>query len=188
MNKVKYGLEQVHIAFVDEQGGYEAPESIDGAVNFSASPEGDETEFYADNVKYFVDQFNDGYTGDIELANIPDDIISEMLGMTIDDNEMLVESVDDTPKEFALMAQMKGDDRDRRFVFYRCRAGRPDQEANTTEGSIDPQTDSLPLTMMPIDEEGDDYGVVRAVIEDTGDNTDAYDAFFDQVVMPNETI
>ena len=189
-NKVKYGLEQVHIAFVDDEAegvDWKEPEHIEGAVNFSASPEGDETEFYADNRLYYYDETNDGYTGDLELANIPDEIISEMLGNEIDDNGMVVETTEDTAKEFALMAEMKGDERDRRFVYYRCKAGRPDNEAATTEGSIDPQTDSVPLTMMPIDTDEKD-GLVRAVIEKDEDNEEIYESFFGKVVLPNEEV
>ena len=159
--------------------GWGTPQEIEGAVNFSASAEGDETEFYADNMKYYIDETNDGYTGDLELAKIPDDIAAEMLGMTIDNNEMLVENVNDTKKEFALMAQMKGDDRNRRFVYYRCKAGRPDDEAATQEGSVDPQTDSIPLTMMQLED-----GAVRAVIERTTENATTYDNFFDSVTLP----
>jgi len=49
-NKVKYGLEQVHIAFFSEQSTPETPawgtpQPIKGAVSFSTSPEGEESEF-----------------------------------------------------------------------------------------------------------------------------------------------
>ena len=185
-NKVKFGLEKVHVAFrgaTDGTTGWETPQKIDGAVNFSASAEGDETEFYADNIKYFRHQSNNGYTGDLELAKIPDEIAADMLGMTIDNNGMLVENVNDDPKEFALLAQMQGDERNRRFVYYRCEAGRPDDEAATTESSIDPQTDTIPLTMMPLQDEAE--GTVRAVIEKTDSNATTYDDFFDSVTLPN---
>ena len=84
--------------------GWGEPKHIPGAVNLSTSPEGEQTEFYADNRKYFIDETNDGYTGDLEFANIPDEILAEILGMSIDNNGMLVESANDDSKEFALMA------------------------------------------------------------------------------------
>ncbi len=42
--------------------------------------------------------------------------------MKIDANGMVVESVDDRPKEFALLGQVKGDERDRKFVYYRVKS------------------------------------------------------------------
>ena len=47
-NKVKFGLEQVHIAFKGANG-YENPQAILGAVNLTMNPEGGETAFYANN-------------------------------------------------------------------------------------------------------------------------------------------
>src|SRR5690554_4952906 len=132
-NKVKFGLEQVHIAFFSEEStpetpAWDTPQPIKGAVGFSSSPEGDESEFYADNTKYYTHTKNNGYTGELETALIPDTILAEMLGQTIDTNGMIVESANDKPKEFALMGQVQGDEKDRRFVYYRCKAARPSQE------------------------------------------------------------
>ena len=190
-NKVKFGLEKVHIAPLDEeaeeQPGWETPEEVPGAVSFSISPEGDETEFYADNTKYFIHETNDGYEGDIEMAKIPDEMLATILGMEIDDNGMLIETVDDDPKEFALMFEVSGDERDRRTVLYRCQAGRPDQEANTNEGSVDPQTDTLPITVMPVDE-GEHEGLVKGVIEKDEENEQVYEEFFDEVTLPNKEV
>ena len=186
VNKVKYGLEQVHIAFFSEQSTAETPAwkgpiPIKGAVSFSTSPEGEESEFYADNTKYFTHTTNNGYTGELEVANIPDDILAEMLGMTIDSNGMLVESADDEPKEFALMGQIQGDQKNRRFVYYRCKASRPGQESSTTEASVTPTTDTLSLTILPLESNK----LIKGVIELNETNQAVYDAFFDAVTLPD---
>jgi len=162
--------------------GWGDPGEINGAVNLSTSPEGDETEFYADNSKYFTYTSNNGYTGDLEVANIPDDILAEMLGMTIDDNGMLVESSEDKAKEFALMGQVQGDEKNRRFVYYRCKASRPSQESATTESSVDPSTDTISITMLPTEDEGK---YVKGVIELSDSNTGVYGSFFDAVTLPS---
>lgn len=185
-NKVKYGLEQVHIAFFSDEStpenpSWDTPIPIKGAVSFSTSPEGEQSEFYADNTKYYTYTSNNGYTGELEVANIPDDILAEMLGMTIDSNGMLVESADDKPKEFALMGQIQGDQKNRRFVYYRCKASRPGQESSTTEASVTPNTDTVSLTILPLESNK----LIKGVIELNDTNQTVYDSFFDQVTLPD---
>lgn len=185
-NKVKFGLEQVHVAFfaedsTSENPSWDTPIHIKGAVSLTTSPEGEENEFYADNTKYFTYTSNNGYTGELEMANIPDDVLAEMLGMTIDSNGMLVESAEDKPKEFALMGQIQGDQKNRRFVYYRCKASRPGQNSSTSEASVTPNTDTLSLTILPLESNK----VIKGVIELNDSNQAVYDAFFDQVTLPN---
>ncbi len=169
---------------VDGTPGYGVPKAIKGVVEFSTSPEGDTTEFYADNTKYFTYTTNNGYTGDLEQALIPRDIVSEMLGQTIDNNGMLVESGNDKPKEFALMFQVQGDQKNRRLVYYRCQAARPSENNSTKEASVTPTTDTLNLTMLPTE---DDAKYVKGTLELADDNSNqaAYDAFFDAVLLPS---
>ena len=162
--------------------GYGIPKSILGAVGLSTSPEGDETKFYADNTKYFTYTSNNGYTGDIEMADIPNDILSEMLGMTFDNNTMLIEYANDEPKEFALMFQVQGDQKNRRMVYYRCKTARPGEENNTSEASVNPTTDTLSLTMLPTE---DTSKYVKGKLELSDTNQAAYNAFFDAVLMPS---
>lgn len=157
------------------------PQAIPGAVGFSASPAGDESEFYADNTKYFTHSTNNGYTGELEVAKVPDSILAEMLGMAIDSNGMLVESANDKAKEFALMGQVQGDEKNRRFVYYRCKASRPAEENATTEASVTPTTDTVTLTMLALD---NDSKVVKAVLELNDTNQAVYDAFFNAVTLP----
>jgi len=162
--------------------GWGIPKAVPGAVGFSTSPEGDTTEFYADNTKYFTYTTNNGYTGDLEMANIPDEILAEMLGMTIDSNGMLVESANDVGKEFALMFQVQGDKKNRRMVYYHCKADRPSEENSTNEASVNPTTDTLSLTMLPTEDENK---FVKGKLQLSDTNQTVYDAFFDAVLLPN---
>jgi len=72
-NKVLYGIEQCYIAKIIEQEGqitYGTPFPMPGAVGLSFEPEGEETAFYADNIKYYIASSNQGYSGDRKgLAN-----------------------------------------------------------------------------------------------------------------------
>jgi len=186
-NKVTFGLEKVHIAFVDEaattQPAWGVPIHIPGAVRFAPEPQGEESTFYADNGPYFTYMSNNGYAAELEIANIPDAVLAEMLGWEIDSNGMLVETTDGTPKEFALLGQVLGDKKNRRFVYYRCKASRPSKEHGTRAESVEPNTDTLNIRILPVELDG--KNVVRGVLELNDTNATAYNSFFNSVYVPN---
>lgn len=158
------------------------PIAIPGAVSFKPKPEGKESKFYADNSSYFVVTSNNGYTADLEIALIPDSVLAEMLGWEIDANGMLIEIADALPKKFALMGQIEGDAKNRRFVYWDCQASRPSKEEKTKGENIEPNTDVLSLTIFPIEIGG--KNVVKGVLELSDTNAAAYNAFFDAVTVP----
>ena len=145
-NKVRFGLERVHIAFRDttaeEQPAWETPIHVPGVVNLSTTPEGGESAFYADNTKYYVRYVNNGYTGELEMAIFPDEILAEMLGWEIDDSGMLIEDADANAKEFALLAQIQGDVRNRGLCSTAALlTGRPDPATSTETITPRPRPD-----------------------------------------------
>ena len=79
-NKVKYNLKNVHAAKLKETVSssgeitfsYENPKAIPGAVSISLDAEGESTPFYADGIVYFRSVTNNGYSGDLEIALIPE--------------------------------------------------------------------------------------------------------------------
>ncbi len=86
-NKVKYGLSNVHYAVATEVGGvitYGTPVAIKGAVNLSLDAQGDETNFYADDSKYYNTFSNTGYSGDLEVAKFPESFYADIFGYTSD--------------------------------------------------------------------------------------------------------
>lgn len=186
-NKVTFGLEKVHVAFFDEtsptQPAWETPIPIPGAVRFTPTAVGESTNFYADNTLYFSYTANNGYTAELEMANVPDAILAKMLGWEIDENGALIEVSDAIPKHFALMAQIQGDKRNRRFVFYDCVASRPAKERTTKAESITPATDVLNLTISPIEIGG--RMIVRGEMELSDTNQTEFNNFFSAVYVPD---
>ncbi len=184
-NKVIFGLEQVHIAFKDTtktSADWKTPVAIPGAVRFAPTAQGQESTFYADNGPYFVATSNNGYTAELEMALVPDTILAEMLGWEIDSNGMLVEFTDGIPKEFALMGQVQGDVKNRRFVYYNCKASRPAKELTTKGENTEPKTDVLTLTILPIEHNG--KRIVKGTMELNETNATAYNGFFAAVTLP----
>ena len=183
-NKVRFGLDNVAIALLkDDESGYETPVKIPGAVNLSTSPEGDNEVFYADNGPYYTIATNAGYTGDLEIALIPDDIKAKILGWSIDNNGALVEVADAVAKPFALLFEVNGDQKKRRNVFYSCTASRPEEENATTEDTATPTTETLSITMIP--REINDKKVTKLSIELSETNKAVYDAFYTSVLEPS---
>ena len=162
-NKVKYNIQNVHYAvFDDEQSTYGTPVHIPGAVSLTVDPTGDDSIFWADGVKYYVAYNNTGYEGDFEVALLPDSFRIDVLGDTLDTKNVLVEKNDAPTKQFALGFQIDGDKESTFFWYYNCTASRPSTEANTTEESKDPETDSLSWTCAPNAD-----GIVRVKTTDT---------------------
>lgn len=164
-NKVKFGFKNCYYATITESDGditYGTPVQLKGAVSMSLTPSGDTTEFYADDSLYFSDVNNNGYEGTLELALVPDDFKIACLGVTKDENDVLVEDSTTVNAPFALLCEFTGDDKERKFVFYNCMASRPDLAGTTKGESIEVQTETLNLTIRPTAD-----GVVKAETSET---------------------
>lgn len=182
-NKVLFGLENVHVAFYDEETKkYDEPTHIPGAVNLALTPEGEEYKFYADNMLYYVVNSNNGYTGDLEMALIPDDFLVESLGWEIDENGLVVEIADGIQKPFALLYEVKGDKHGRRYAFYNCMTSKPSQENSTTGETPEVDTQTLTITVSP--KKINDKNVIKAAVELNESNATIFNNFFDEVVEP----
>lgn len=188
-NKVRFGFKNVHLAFLDNesetQPSWKKPIRIPGAVSFSAKPEGDSSDFYADDGVYFRITANNGYAGDLAISLLPDEVKAEMFGWKFDDNGTLIEDANGMCKPFALMGEVSGDVRNRRFVFYSVQAERPDDSLKTKEKGIDPQTETIPVKIAPIDIEG--MNIVKGTMELSDTNKEKFGSFFESVYKPTFT-
>jgi len=180
-NKVKYGLKNVHYAVVTEVNGtvtYGTPKAVPGAVNLVQNPAGDPVEFYADDVMYFEESTNNGYTGTLEMALIPDEFRVDVLGDEIDSNGALIENANAHPNKIALMFEFDGDQKKTRHVNYNVSVTRPNVEGETRTNTKTPKTETLPITVRPALDSGD----VKAKLEQ--DQT-GYSTFYSAVYLKN---
>jgi phi13 family phage major tail protein len=187
-NKVTFGLKNTHYAVItgkDEQGNpiYGTPKPYPGAVSLSPDAEGDQNVFYADDIAYYVVDSNNGYSGDFEAADVPDDFKIDVLGYLRDANGMLVEVADAVKKDFALMGEITGDAKQRKFIYYNVTSGRPTGDLNTKNDSTEPDTKTVALTMTPIEISGKQ--VVKGKIELNDTNAEKFNSFFDAVLLPD---
>lgn len=184
MPKVKYGLKNVHYAIVTETtntttgavtSSYGTVKAWPGAVSVSFDPQGDTTNFFADDGQYFSADQNAGYSGDFESALIPDDVYTSVFGQTKDANDVFIESNQDVKKYIALMFEFAMDASARRFLLYRCTFTRPSIASQTKGESIEVQTETVTLTATP----RPDDGRVKAHMNKA--NTAAYNNWYSAV-------
>ena len=148
-NKVRFGLKNVHYAVLSGST-YGTPVAVPGAVSLDMSPAGDTNKFYADNIAYYVSVSNQGYEGTLEIAKIPDAMLTDIWGFTLGStSKVLTESAFTEAKTFALLFQIDGDQNNDHFVIYCCTVARPNIGSQTIEASKEPKTQSIDLTAAP---------------------------------------
>lgn len=181
-NKIKYGLCNVHYAKVtvgeDGKVTYAVPVKIPGAVSLSIKPVGSANPFYADNIEYFNAVTNNGYDGDLEIANIPDAFRTDILKESLDETDkVLTENAGNVSSGyFALLYQFEGDVKARRHVLYYCNAQRPEQAGKTKAEKTEPETEKLSISARP---RPDTLDVKKSTTEATP--AAVYDAWFTKV-------
>lgn len=182
-NKIKFGLSRVYYAkaTIDPSTGeatYDTPVALPGAVSLSMDPSGESNKFYADNIAYATFAANAGYEGTLEIALISDSFRQTILGEVVQSN-IQYEKAEATTTPFALLFQFEGDESATRHVFYNCTASRPNVSSQTTEESVDVQTESLDITVGAIYNAVLDANIVKGKCSDA--ESDEYDDWFTSV-------
>lgn len=152
-DKVKFGIKNVNVfpitAWNDGVPTYGSKISIPGTVSLSLDKQGDTNDFYADNIKYYTSVANNGYSGTLEVAIIPDDFRTKILGYKTDTKSVLVEDIVE-PSHFAMTFEEDGDQDGTKFVLYNGTASRPSLDKSTTTESKEPSTQTLDISFAPL--------------------------------------
>ena len=181
-NKVRFGLKNCFYAKAtfDEDGNvtYDTPKRLPGAVSISLDPEGENENWYADDIVYVVLNNNAGYEGDLELALIPEEFLKDILHEEEDANGVLIENANSEFERFALLFEFTGDKHAIRHVFYCCSASRPSTEGETKEDEKEVKTETLSIIASALAS-----GHVKA--KTSVNTSDAvYNGWYNEVYMP----
>lgn len=186
-NKIKYGLSHVYyaVATIAANGSatYDTPVAIPGAVSMSLEPQGENTPFYADNIEYWVGNGNTGYSGDLELALIPESFRTDVLGEIEDNKGVLVEDMNSAIVHFALLFQFEGDAKATKHVMYNCTCTRPAAGGQTKGEIVEPQTETLTITATGIYNASLDKTIIKADANEDTDST-TYSGWNSAVYIP----
>ena len=124
-NKVKFNLWNVYYAPLltntTSKIEYGTPIAIPGAVSLSLDPTGENTPFYADGIEYYTISNNMGYSGDLEIALIPESFRVDILKESPDSNKVLIENKDINVGKFALLFRFDGDIRAINHADNQCK-------------------------------------------------------------------
>lgn len=185
-NKVRYGLSKVHYAIWDEdQKKYGTPKAMPGAVNITFEPQGSQSNFYADNVVYYVSNPTATDSGSLEIADMSDQMMVDLLGYVKDSNGVVREATNAKHPTFALLYQIEGDGNTLRGVRYNVTLNRPTDGAQTTQESVTPNTKTLDYTAA-----GRDFvigqnteNILKAHVTDVGETHTTFDNWFTSVYV-----
>lgn len=164
-NKVKFGLKNVYYAKATVTGStvtYATPVAIPGAVNLSMDAQGEETNFYADDTKYYNVTNNTGYSGSLEVAKLPETFYTDIFGYSADTDSVIFEDAEVEPSQFALLFEFAGDANKVRHCLYLCSASRASVSSGTLTESKEPVTDTLNLTASPLPLDSNGMRIVRS--------------------------
>lgn len=196
MGKVIYGLKNVHYAIYTPgangaAGTYGAWKSIPGAVSLSADADTSQNDFYADDVVYATISATGKETGTVEFAAITDEMYTDLFGYANDATSGLTYQVTEpTNVTVALGYEVSGNEGKMRGVRYNVTITPPSQSANTMTDSTDPDTVSCDYTAVGRDftigtgSSAHTVNVLKAHCTDSGQTHDAYDKFWNAVVVP----
>lgn len=162
-NKIRFGFKNVYYALLSEtEDGitYGTPKKWAGAKSLSLDASGETSTFYADDIAYYTTSTSNGYSGTLEMAYLSDTVKKDIFNWQESEDGMLLEIASALPNDVALIFECQGDVNAKRHLFYRCTFGRPSFEASTKEESVEPQTESLDVTMTPV--AVGDYDITKA--------------------------
>ena len=181
MPKVKFNIKNVHWAVETESDTYStSPKTLPGATAISLEIDSSETVFWADGIKYYVVNAVNGYKGDLTVAKVTDEFRKDVYGEVLDAKQVLVETNKPVDKRIALGFEIETDGKSELFWFYGITCGKPSISGKTTEGSKDPETETISINAA-----GLSNGVIRVrTTEETDEPTRK--AWFTTVYMKTD--
>ena len=182
-NIVEFGVENLHLATLKNDGEFDTPVNIKGTSKIKLSGKGDSKIIYADNGTFYVISSNTGYEGELEIYNFDDDFKIKYLGFKRDGKWILLEPSILKPVSLAMAFKILGDVKDRVSVLYNCIFEKPDIELKTVEEKIDVEVMKIKFKARP--KEFQDYD--EKIVQASTLNEKAKETWFTKIYTPSKT-
>lgn len=157
-NKVLFGFSDLYIGtYTVGAGGtvtMGTPYHQAGAVGYSPEASDDQSIFYADNSAYYTVYGNGSYEGDLEVAMFDDKFKEDFLGYVVLADGGLAEVKNATKPNVYIAFEIQGDESARRVIFYNGTLGSITREYATTEETVEPTTETIPVSFVGDNETG----------------------------------
>lgn len=187
-NKVRFGLKNVYYAVLTEgaTNAWATPVHVAGAVSLTLDDASSSNPFYADNITYYRTFANNGYTGSLEMALIPEAMLADIWGIEENATDKIIyEKTGVQPKPFALLFEVDGDQDSELNLLYRVLpTSKPNAGSSTIEDSPSPITQTFNIEALPLVTGAEaQLGLIKArTAEDTPEATRT--AWFTSVHVP----
>ena len=158
-NKVQFNLKNVHYSILTETisdnvtvYSWATPVKVPGAVSLSLDAQSELSPFDADGIVYYQSVSQNGYSGDLEMAKFPDQMLKDVWGFTEGEtSKVLTENIAHEPKAFALLFQIDGDVDNELYVMYNCKGTKPGIASSTNTDTKEPQTQTSTISATPLE-------------------------------------
>lgn len=154
-NKVQFNLKNVAYAVLTQTDGtasWATPVKVPGAVTLTLDAQGDITPFYADGIAYYQAIAHGGYSGSLEMARYPDQMLQDIWGFELDETDkVIMENANVDPKPFALLYEIDGDADHQQYCLYNCSGTRPGIGGKTNTNTKEPQTQTSNISASPLE-------------------------------------
>ena len=157
-NKVEFGISELHVGTYEDDGEgtitLGTPYHQAGAVSFSPEESSDQNIFYADNIAYYSTYSGGTIEGDLEVAMFDNQFKTDFLGYvaTTDGGLALIKNA--TKPAVYIAFQVEGDDESRRVIIFNATLGAISREYSTIEETVEPVTETVPVTATGINDSG----------------------------------
>lgn len=182
-NKVEFGTEMFHIGTysVSPEGvvTLSKPVHVPGMRALALESDSEESDFFADNVKYYSDFTDNGLKGDLKMALFPDSFKTAFLNYKAMADGGIAQVKGMPGKSVYFAFQGHGDKEKRRHLFLNASLGAIKREHKTLEGKKDVEEETLPITVV-----GDNASGIVKITYSEGDS--GYANVFTNPTIPEE--
>ena len=152
-NKVLFGISNLHVGTYTETTttsgisvSLGTPYHQRGAVSMSPSENNEQSDFYADDIKYYSTFTGGTFDGDLEVAMFDDTFKKQFMGyVTLTNGGIAVKKNATKPKVY-IAFEVQGDTEARRVIFYNCEFGAINRSYTTITDTKEPQTETVSFT------------------------------------------